>query len=98
MRIWHLLERMNEHAIPGQERVLLIQAREHLGWRQKDLAEKIGTNAGTISRVESGVREPGLALMQRWAKALGPGVSLDIFRTPYAALRKPRGRSRERAA
>ena len=78
--------------------MLLIQAREHRGWMQKDLAKKIGTNPGTISRVESGVREPSLALMQRWAKALGPGVTLDIFWTPYAKLRKPRGRPAQRAA
>ena len=78
--------------------MLLIQAREHRGWMQKDLAGRIGTNAGTISRVESGVREPSLALMQRWAKALGPGVTLDIFCSPYAKLRKPRGRTARRAA
>jgi DNA-binding XRE family transcriptional regulator len=89
---------MNEHAIPGRERMQLIRARERLGLFQHELARKIGASPVTVSRVETGVRHPSLALMQRWAKALGPDVSLDIFWVSYAKPRKRRARSPEPAA
>jgi DNA-binding XRE family transcriptional regulator len=62
----------------------LVRARRHLGLSRAELAKQIGVRRETVFSVETGLRDPSLAVMTRWAEALGPGVTLDIFR-PLAA-------------
>jgi transcriptional regulator with XRE-family HTH domain len=70
-----------------KERTELIRARELLGLNGSQLAERLGVVKSTVYRIEAGISHPSLAMMQRWVKALGPGVSMEIFR---AASAKPR--------
>ena len=77
---------------PGapKERTQLIRARERLGLTRPQLAKKIGASRANVYRVEIGVSHPSLALMQRWTKALGPGVSMELFWAPSAKARPSR--------
>ena len=67
------------------ERAKLIWARERLGLTRAELAEKIGLTRHYVFVVETGARNPSLDVMTRWADALGPRVTLDLFRSPAAA-------------
>ena len=49
----------------------LIELRKRKGLTQKELAEKIGTKQPVISRIETGVVKPSIALLERIAQALG---------------------------
>jgi transcriptional regulator with XRE-family HTH domain len=67
-------------------RTELINARERLGLTRRQLAEAIGSSRPNIFRIEIGERHPSLALMQRWAAALG-GVPMELFRAPPGVAR-----------
>jgi len=41
---------MEEQAVAKRYQMLLKQAREERGWSQKDVAQKIGTDAKTVRR------------------------------------------------
>ena len=73
-----------------KERIQLIRARERLGLTRPQLAKKIGASRASVFRIETGVGHPSLALMQRWIKALGAGVSLDLFRASGVRARPSR--------
>jgi ribosome-binding protein aMBF1 (putative translation factor) len=45
--------------------------RARLGWRQKDLAERIGWSIGMVSDTESGKRRIGVSDMPKLCRALG---------------------------
>lgn len=50
----------------------LIQCRRlDKGWTQRDLADVVGVSHQTISRIESGTREPRASMIRRLAVALG---------------------------
>jgi len=57
-------------------------ARVAKGLRLTDLAASIGTDAGTMSRIETGKRDPSLRQLRGIAKALGtkPGRLVDAAR------------------
>jgi transcriptional regulator with XRE-family HTH domain len=61
-------------------RVALIRAREDRGLSRPDLAKKISLSRTSIFRIEMGKGSTTVAKMTRWADALGPGVTLDLFR------------------
>ena len=61
-------------------RKALIKAREERGFSRPELAEKVGVTRHYIHYVETGIRNPSLAVMHRWVKALGFEASLDLFR------------------
>lgn len=51
--------------------------REQLGLKQRDLAKKAGIGESTLSRIETGKREPQMRSLVALAKALG--VKLTKF-------------------
>lgn len=53
----------------------LKELREHRGWEQKFLAEKIEVSPGYICLLEAGVRDPSYATQAALAKAFGMKVS-----------------------
>ena len=73
-----------------KRRTQLISARKRVGRSGVQLAKKIGVAKSTVYRIEAGLAHPSLALMQRWIKALGPGVSMDLFGAPGARARPSR--------
>ena len=56
----------------------LIQARLERGLTQKELADKIGTRQGHISRMESGQQNISIGMLKRVAKALDKKVHVVI--------------------
>ncbi len=63
----------------------LKSLRETRGWSQADLAERASVARNTINRVENGLSEPSLDLLQRLA---------DIFGVPLRVRITPSGRRR----
>jgi DNA-binding XRE family transcriptional regulator len=57
--------------------VLLQQSRLEKGLTQKQLAEKIGTNKGYISKVENNIKEVRLSTLQRIVE-VGLGGKLEL--------------------
>ena len=57
----------------------LRAARKKLGLTQEQVAERSGVQAGEISRIEAGKRDPRVSTLERLAKAveLKPGQLLD---------------------
>ena len=60
-------------------RIPLIRARERIEKSRPQLADEIGVSRTYLFAVETGGRDPSLATMDRWIKALGPGASMDLF-------------------
>jgi transcriptional regulator with XRE-family HTH domain len=50
----------------------LIAARKEAGLSRSALAALIGVNRSHVHHVETGIRNPSVALMRRWAIALKP--------------------------
>lgn len=48
----------------------LRETRKQLGLTQEEVAERSGVQAGEISRIESGKRDPQVSTVERLAKAL----------------------------
>lgn len=59
-------------------RIALIRRREELQMSRPELAGRINVCRHYVFSIETGNRNPSLALMQRWARALG-GAPLEIF-------------------
>lgn len=57
----------------------LRSARKRLGMTQEDVAARSGVQAGEVSRIETGKRDPKVSTLERLAKAveLEPGRLLD---------------------
>jgi XRE family transcriptional regulator, fatty acid utilization regulator len=57
----------------------LRAAREQLGLTQEQVAERSGVQAGEVSRIERGKRDPKVTTLERLAKAVEvkPGRLLD---------------------
>jgi transcriptional regulator with XRE-family HTH domain len=57
----------------------LREARKKLGLTQEQVAERSGVQAGEISRIESGKRDPQVSTVLKLARALevAPGRLLD---------------------
>lgn len=56
----------------------LRDARRKAGWTQEELARKAGLHPVTLSRYETGDREPDLGSLRRIASALGVPLSTFI--------------------
>ena len=65
---------------------LVIEARTRAQLTQAELADKLGTSASAIARLESGTAAPSLATLRRIAKATG--TTLAISFEPKRAARK----------
>jgi transcriptional regulator with XRE-family HTH domain len=57
----------------------LREARERLGLTQEQVAERSGVQAGEVSRIERGKRDPKVSTMEKLAAAveMPPGRLLD---------------------
>jgi transcriptional regulator with XRE-family HTH domain len=57
----------------------LREARDKLGLTQEQVAERSGVQAGEVSRIEAGKRDPQISTVLKLAKALevAPGQLLD---------------------
>lgn len=62
-------------------RVFLREWRDHLGYTQERIAERIGTTKGTVSRMEATTREPNLGYLAAFAEAIDRDVA-DLFYDP----------------
>jgi transcriptional regulator with XRE-family HTH domain len=63
--------------------------REERGLRQQDLAKRLGVAANTITRYETGGREPNFEMVEKIAHALQIEPS-ELFREPDVAKLEPR--------
>lgn len=63
----------------GQLGKNLRAARQGLGLTQEEVAERSGVQAGEISRIERGLRDPKVSTLEKLASALNlrPGQLLD---------------------
>ena len=59
--------------------VLLKQARERAGMTQDEVARKLRTKKSSISRIENHAEDIRLSTIQRYAKALGKTVRVEII-------------------
>ncbi len=58
--------------------VLLKVAREEVGMTQSQIAKKLKTNKSAISRIEKHAEDIRLSTLQKYAKALGKKVKVEI--------------------
>jgi transcriptional regulator with XRE-family HTH domain len=58
--------------------VLLRQAREKAGLTQEQVAERLSTKKSAISRIENSAGSMRLSTLERYARAIGWNLSLDL--------------------
>jgi len=58
--------------------VLFKISREKAGMTQEQVAKKLGTHKSAISRIENHAEDIRLSTLQKYAKALGKKVNLEI--------------------
>ena len=58
--------------------VLLRQAREKAGMTQDDIARRLRTKKSAISRIENHAEDIRLSTIQKYAKALGKNLRIEI--------------------
>lgn len=58
--------------------VLLRQAREEAGLTQEELAQRLHTQKSAISRIENHAGDIRLSTLEKYAKALGRNLSLEL--------------------
>lgn len=65
-------------------RVFLKEWRLHLNLTQEEIAERLGTSKGTVSRLELNTREPNLGYLAAFAEAIGRNTGQLFYdpRTP----------------
>lgn len=68
-------------------------ARKRLGMEQEELADMLGTDAGTISRWERGKGYPQAPQLARLAKALGDSVDYLLLGAPSPSAPAPMPRT-----
>ena len=60
----------------------VLRARITRGWSQAELAEKVGTKQANISRIEAGIANPTLSLIQKLTDVL----QLNVLFTPAISV------------
>jgi HTH-type transcriptional regulator / antitoxin HipB len=58
--------------------VLLRQAREKAGMTQDDLARRLRTKKSAVSKIENHAEDMPLSTIQKYAKALGKDLRVEI--------------------
>ena len=56
----------------------MARARLHAGQTQAQLAEAMATKQPAIARAEAGYRMPTIAFIDRWARATGEPIKLEL--------------------
>jgi len=64
----------------------VLRARLKKGWSQTDLANAIGTKQANISRIEAGLANPTINLIQKLIKALD--IEIKISNTEHESIQK----------
>jgi HTH-type transcriptional regulator/antitoxin HipB len=67
--------------------VLLRQAREEAGLTQEEVAERLRTKKSAISRIENHAGDIRLSTLERYAKALGRQLSLEL-KPPHSTRKR----------
>ncbi|TMB86971.1 MAG: helix-turn-helix transcriptional regulator [Chloroflexi bacterium] len=62
--------------------LVLANARLRAGKTQVDLARAMGATQPAIARAEAGLRMPTIGFIDRWARATGAPISLQLGKTP----------------
>lgn len=62
-----------------EKRALLIKIRDDRGWRQKDVAEKLGITESYYGMIEAGVRNPSLKVGLKIARLFGVPIAELFF-------------------
>jgi transcriptional regulator with XRE-family HTH domain len=57
----------------------IISARKNVGMTQNELAKKSGISQADISRLETGNRNPSIALLQRLAQAMNTVLRIEFM-------------------
>ncbi|MEI2635822.1 MAG: helix-turn-helix transcriptional regulator [Methylotenera sp.] len=58
----------------------ILEIRKEKGLKQETVALEAGTDTGYLSRIEQGIRKPSLAMLEKFAIALGTSVSTIALR------------------
>jgi HTH-type transcriptional regulator/antitoxin HipB len=59
--------------------VMLRQAREKAGMTQDDVARRLRTRRSSVSKIENHAEEMSLSTIQKYAKALGKSLRIEIL-------------------
>lgn len=59
--------------------VMLKQARENAGMTQDDIARRLRTRRSSVSKIENHAEEMSLSTIQKYAKALGKNLRIEIL-------------------
>jgi transcriptional regulator with XRE-family HTH domain len=65
----------------------ILEIRKERGLKQEGVALEAGTNTGHLSRIEQGVRQPSLDMLERLAMALGVSVTEVVSRAEGISAR-----------
>lgn len=57
----------------------LLKARENAGMTQKELAKKTGVHQANISKIERGLANPSLSLLNRLASGMGMKMHVKFY-------------------
>lgn len=57
----------------------LLKARENIGMTQKELARKTGVHQANISKIERGLANPSLSLLNRLASGMGMKMHVKFY-------------------
>lgn len=60
----------------------ILDLRLARGWTQKELAARAGTKQANISRLENGLLNPSVDMLQRVAEALGAELTITLESAP----------------
>src|SRR3954463_10478698 len=74
----------------------LTAARRKAGLSQREVAERMGTTQSAVSRVESGSAVPSIDFLDRYARALGTPLTLELGAAPRLPERSERARLMEK--
>jgi DNA-binding XRE family transcriptional regulator len=59
--------------------VMLKQAREKAGMTQDDIARRLRTRRSSVSKIENHAEEMSLSTIQKYARALGKNLRVEIM-------------------
>ena len=90
----HELKRLTEEArINARVAQLIYDARQKAGLSQSELAERVGTKQGVISRLEDADYEGhSLSMLLRVASALGQQISIGFHSLPEVRVKSRHSR------
>ena len=58
---------------------VVLKARAHKNWSQKELSDASGIDQSDISKIERGVANPSVSTLKRLAEAMGKELKIEII-------------------